>query len=75
MPIECVLLANEPVPIKQCPACHHAPFEPFLRGEVQRSKYTWFGIWPFAKKRDYCALICWQCKTIVGYESPRHADS
>lgn len=39
---------------------------PFLRGVVQRRrwKFFFFGAW------DYCALICSQCKEIVGHESP-----
>jgi len=66
MPIECKLLENAPVSLKKCPACGAEPFEPFLRGTVQRRRKKWFffGDW------DYCALICWKCKKIVGHESP-----
>lgn len=65
MPIECVQLAGRPVPYVLCPECGER-FEPFLRGQVQRRRFKWFlwGPWP------YCALICWACKEIVGYEEP-----
>jgi phage terminase large subunit GpA-like protein len=63
MPIECELLAGRPVPFVLCPKCGEI-FHPFLRGMVQRRTHRWFfwGAWP------YCALICWDCKEIVGYE-------
>lgn len=67
MPIECRLLLVVPVKFTKCPRCKIEPFEPYLRGSVQRSKRKWFGIGP---KRDYCAVICSHCKAIVGYESP-----
>ena len=67
MPIEVVTLTNAPVPLSACPSCGAAPFNPFLRGQVQRLPYTLFS-WPPFKQRPYCALICWQCKEIVGYE-------
>jgi hypothetical protein len=64
MPVECRLLEGKPVPIKECPKCGARPFTPFLRGEVQRAKtFVW-------RPRDYCALICSDCKELVGYESP-----
>lgn len=52
------------MPIEKCPKCGAEPFDPFLRGQVQRRKFKWFlwDPWP------YCALICWNCKEIVGYE-------
>jgi phage terminase large subunit GpA-like protein len=64
MPIECEQLAGRPVPFVLCPKCGEI-FYPFLRGMVQRRRYRWlfWGPWP------YCALICWACKEIVGYES------
>jgi hypothetical protein len=67
MPIEYILLQGAPVSVNKCPACGAQPFEPFLRGMVQRGKkkYIFFG-----PKRDYCALICSSCKELVGYESP-----
>jgi hypothetical protein len=66
MPIEFSLLRNQPVLLASCPKCYATPFEPFLRGNVQRPK-RWCYI---GKKQDYCALICSSCKEIVGYESP-----
>jgi hypothetical protein len=62
MPIEYLLLKNAPVPLSVCPKCGER-FEPFLRGMVQRG-----GGWRFWRKRPTCALICWACKEIVGYE-------
>lgn len=66
MGIEYVLLKDAPVPLKRCPKCGVEPFEPFLRGLIARRRYKWvfFGKW------DYMALICAECKEIVGYESP-----
>jgi len=46
--------------LKICPKCNE-DFRPFLRGMVVR--FSWFG---FVKKTY--ALICWECKEIVGYE-------
>lgn len=70
MPIECDQLEGAAVPLPRCPKCGAEPFEPFLRGMVQRTfapiqrlKAWWRGE-PFR----YCALICWKCKDIVGYE-------
>ena len=63
MPVEYLLLKNAPVPLVTCPKCG-APFEPFLRGLVQRSARRWW----FGRRRATCALICWACKEIVGYE-------
>ena len=68
MPIECSQLQDKPQPLSQCPACGAEPFQAFLRGMVQRTrwrKYILFGPW-----RDYCTVICSECKEIVGYESP-----
>jgi hypothetical protein len=67
MPIEASLLSVEPEPFDACPECGHMPFRSFLRGMIQRSRRPWFG---FGKPRDYCAVICSECKEIVGYESP-----
>lgn len=68
MPVECTLLDDAPVWMMNCPKCA-ATFRPFLRGQVQRSPRSLFS-WPPFKRRDYCALICWACKDIVGWESP-----
>jgi hypothetical protein len=67
MPIEYTLLKDLPCSIHTCPYCHAQPFEPFMRGLVQRSNRKWFGLGP---NQDYCALICSSCKQIVAYESP-----
>lgn len=66
MPIEADLLAKVPVPLGSCPNCEATPFRPMWRGHVLRTQY-WFQIGP---KRHYCALICNDCRHIVGYESP-----
>lgn len=67
MPIEFLRLRDAQVAMKTCPHCG-ALFRPFLRGEVQRSPGPWWR--PFwGPTRDYCALICWACKDIVGWES------
>jgi len=65
MAIESTLLEDKPLPFEVCPKCGK-PFEPFLRGQVQRGKRK-LG---FGPKQDYCALICRACQEIVGYESP-----
>ena len=57
-------LHAEPVPFDRCPLCRHR-FFPYMRGKVQRRKRTWR-----LKRRAYCALICYRCKHIVGWESP-----
>jgi hypothetical protein len=51
-------------PIECCPKCKATPFMPFLRGQVQRHPRRWL----VGPRRPYCALICWECKEIVGYE-------
>ena len=61
MPIEAIVSEVLPVPFDQCPKCRRA-FEPFLRGQVVR--FDWWGL----RKRIW-ALICYDCKEIVGYES------
>ena len=63
MPIECTLLRFAPVPLERCPKCGARPFEPFIRGYVQR--FRWWGLRP-----AYCCLICTECKEIVGHEAP-----
>jgi hypothetical protein len=65
VPVECAQLENAPVPLHVCPKCGASPFEPFMRGQVQRAKKT-----ILRKSRHYCALICSICKDIVGHESP-----
>lgn len=69
MPYEYLLLRNAPVPVERCFNCGADPFEPFLRGEVQRCPRSLFS-WPPFKLRPYCSLICRSCKHIVGHEMP-----
>ncbi len=66
MPWEYTALLSRPVPIDSCPVCQDKPFDPFMRGMVQRSCRTWFT----RVKRPYCALICAICHAMVGYEDP-----
>ena len=76
MPIEATLLKNAAVPISHCPNCFDRPFRPFMRGQVQRSLLgqllaitRWFIRHdPSQPRPGYCALICWECKDIVGHE-------
>lgn len=63
MPIEYVLLKDAPAPLRECPKCGSAPFEPFMRGQVQSA-------WRKAFRRPYCSVICASCKEIVGHETP-----
>lgn len=69
MAYEYLLLRDAPVPVDRCSKCGAEPFEPFLRGEVQRSPRTLFS-WPPFKLCPYCSLICRACKHIVGHEMP-----
>ena len=70
MPIEYLLLKDAPVPLINCPKCD-AYFEPFLRGQVQKM-FPWRFNWRKLRFESipYCALICWKCKEIIGYEKP-----
>ena len=88
MPIECSYLSDAPYPEVKCPHCGDFPLEPFMRGQVQRRRYKidveWrsFTIWRLvfkyplirSKERPYCAIICRNCKNIVGYEAPSQED-
>lgn len=65
MPIESAQLEGKPSKLTNCPKCD-APFEPFLRGQVQRSARKWI----IGPRQPYCALICRACKEIVGFEYP-----
>jgi len=65
MPIEFKLLEKEPYAIEVCPNCGQRAPE-FMRGLVQRSKRFLWLLW----KRPYCAVICRNCKEIIGWESP-----
>jgi len=63
MPIEYTLLKDQPLKFEHCPKCG-ACAPDYMRGQVQRSKRKWF------KDRLYCAVICHECKEIVGWEAP-----
>jgi predicted nucleic-acid-binding Zn-ribbon protein len=65
MPKEYSMLKNAPEKFDRCPSCHNEPFQSFMRGQVQKEKK-----WLFIKEREYCAVICKNCKEIVGYEDP-----
>lgn len=62
MPKEVDLLKSSPVFYSKCPKCW-APFHTFMRGEVQS---WWRRFFDF----PYCAVICLNCKNIVGWEHP-----
>jgi hypothetical protein len=70
VPWECAFLDRLPPPLDSCPRCGATPFEPFRRGQVQRSPWRWWGLWLFGRMRPWCAVICAKCKDIVGYEDP-----
>ena len=65
MPIEVKLLEYQPYAVGKCPNCKKI-FTPFLRGQVQRSERFLRILW----RRPYCAIICYKCKKIIGWESP-----
>jgi hypothetical protein len=71
MPIEAWFLKGEPEPFDFCPACGAEPFECFMRGTVQRSRRQWLGLGP---RQPYCAVICSECKVVLGYENPPESD-
>jgi hypothetical protein len=66
MPIEFMVLKDQPSPLEKCPRCGVEPFEPFLRGMIQRRKWDLINLCI----RPYCTLICTTCKEIVGHEHP-----
>jgi len=66
MPEEYLMLKDLPVPIDACPLCEDEPFDPMMRGMVQRGKRKWL----VGKPRPYCLLICAHCHGMVGYEDP-----
>jgi hypothetical protein len=76
MPAEYAMLRAASVPLVRCRECGDEPFRPFLRGMVQRPRYSWRTLWlPIGAPRAYCALICSACKEIVGYEHAFPAGS
>jgi len=75
MPIESTLLKDNPVTLSKCPKCGVDPFTPFMRGMVQRRGISLIverfrAHWKNEHPR-YCAVICEECKEIVGYEAPK----
>lgn len=71
MPLETAILDPQPSPLPLCPRCLACPFIPFMRGQVQRSPMPWWAPWPLKRwRRAYCAIICRDCKEIVGWETP-----
>jgi hypothetical protein len=69
MPSEVAQLLLRRSPLDRCPACGTEPFKPFMRGQVQRSKFTWWGL---GGPRPYCSVICSECKEIVAHEDPSY---
>lgn len=65
MPIEYSQLLNEPLKFDLCPLCGSDKTD-FMRGMVQRSRRLLGFLW----RRPYCAVICYGCKEIIGWESP-----
>ena len=63
MPKEYLQLRKQSIPVIRCPNCYVTPLILFLRGNVQSGWRKFFGL-------PYCALICENCKEIVGYEKP-----
>lgn len=73
MPMECFILKDKPTTIVRCPACNVYPFEPFMRGQVQKGWLEWVVELIRSRLSDrppcYCAVICSDCKEIVGWEN------
>jgi hypothetical protein len=65
--IEARLLKDKRPVFRQCPLCAAEPFEPSLRGLIQRPKRSWWGL---GKPRAYCAVICSNCHKVIGWEEP-----
>jgi hypothetical protein len=68
MPVEYTELIDELEPFLTCPVCMRVreekkPFRAFMRGQVQSR-------WRKLLRKPYCAVICSDCKEIVGYEQP-----
>ncbi len=75
MPREYIQLYHAPSPMETCPHCHE-PFNPAMRGCVQRSPWdapwVWLMSWWHGTPFPYCSLICERCMDVVGYEAPPH---
>lgn len=75
MPPEVEKLRKMPVLLEVCPKCGTTPFEPFMRGQVQRSALwhplSWLSwLWSAFELDPWprYALICRVCKEVVGWE-------
>jgi hypothetical protein len=62
MPIESEILRNYPYAREVCCKCN-AQFPEFQRGTVQSSFRKFLRL-------PYCAIICHECKNIIGWEKP-----
>lgn len=62
MPLEYDLLKREPYALEQCPKCGQM-FPEFMRGIVQSPLRKFIGM-------KYCAVICHNCKEVIGWERP-----
>lgn len=62
MPIEYIQLKGDPYVFEKCPKCS-APFPEFMRGQVQSGWRKFFRL-------KYCAVICHDCRQIIGWEKP-----
>jgi hypothetical protein len=78
MPLEAIALLMQDPKFATCPKCGAAPFTPFMRGQVQRSRWwSRAGIVALVTGQpwDYCAVICGDCKELVGWERPIDLDA
>jgi|SRR5210317_79318 len=74
MPEEKTILERLPPPFIRCIYCageirkgtQNQPCTLYMRGEVQRSKRSW---WPPFRKRPYCAVFCPHCRRHLGWEN------
>lgn len=62
---EYVRLKGAPKKVSKCPKCGAEPFDYFLRGQIGR---TFLFIFPWIFGGGTSAVICYECKNIVGYE-------
>lgn len=67
MPKEFELLRRAPYAKEYCKNCGQVNPE-FMRGLVQST-------WRRLLKMKYCAVICHNCKQIIGWEKPDETDS
>ena len=63
MPIESLWLRDQPPLLAACPLCGW-PFDQLMRRQVQ----SW---WRRLLRLPYCAVICRDCKEVVGWEKPQ----